>query len=279
MMSVTETDIEWSWFASYFAFHFVTASITAIVTTKLYSNSDGFFLWIYWVLVFLAIICFSMALTTLTSKSTLATLIGLLIFFIAYFLTTIVKYDSGTLSLIKLVSLHPVGALTYGLQQIGDWEDKGVGVTSSTWNISDNPSNYTFKDCLRTLVIDTILWGAVTWYLNRRIPSDYGQPLPRSFLFSSAYWYPNSNKSPPRSNDDEEFVYDESIPAEPVSDTLKEQAREGKSIEIRGLTKRFGDKTAVDRLNLSMYNGQITGLLGHNGAGKVRLVLRWLTQI
>ena len=39
-------------------------------------------------------------------------------------------------------------------------------------------------------------------------------------------------------------------------------------IEIRNLSKRFGDVVAVDDLSLSAANGQITGLLGPNGAGK-----------
>jgi ABC-type multidrug transport system ATPase subunit len=31
------------------------------------------------------------------------------------------------------------------------------------------------------------------------------------------------------------------------------------------LRKHFGEKVAVDGLNLSIYNGQVTALLGHNG--------------
>lgn len=58
---------------------------------------------------------------------------------------------------------------------------------------------------------------------------------------------------------------DKTIPIEPVSDVLRQQAKEGRSIEILNLRKVFGDKVAVDGLNLSMYNGQITALLGHNG--------------
>jgi ABC-2 type transport system ATP-binding protein len=39
-------------------------------------------------------------------------------------------------------------------------------------------------------------------------------------------------------------------------------------IEVRGLTKRYGDKTAVDDLSFSIEPGQVTGFLGPNGAGK-----------
>ncbi len=39
-------------------------------------------------------------------------------------------------------------------------------------------------------------------------------------------------------------------------------------IEIAGLTKRYGDKTAVDGLSFVVEPGVVTGFLGPNGAGK-----------
>ena len=39
-------------------------------------------------------------------------------------------------------------------------------------------------------------------------------------------------------------------------------------IEIKGLVKRFGDKTAVNGLDLSIHKGELFGFLGPNGAGK-----------
>jgi ABC-2 type transport system ATP-binding protein len=47
-------------------------------------------------------------------------------------------------------------------------------------------------------------------------------------------------------------------------------------IEAQGLTKRYGDKLAVDRMSFSVEPGKITGFLGPNGAGKtttMRLIL------
>ena len=47
-------------------------------------------------------------------------------------------------------------------------------------------------------------------------------------------------------------------------------------IEARGLTKRYGDKLAVDQLTFTVEPGKITGFLGPNGAGKtttMRLIL------
>ena len=47
-------------------------------------------------------------------------------------------------------------------------------------------------------------------------------------------------------------------------------------IEARGLTKRFGDKLAVDQLTFTVEPGRVTGFLGPNGAGKtttMRLIM------
>jgi ABC-2 type transport system ATP-binding protein len=47
-------------------------------------------------------------------------------------------------------------------------------------------------------------------------------------------------------------------------------------IEVRDLTKRFGDKIAVDHLTFDVAPGRVTGFLGPNGAGKsttMRLIL------
>src|SRR5258705_5215269 len=39
-------------------------------------------------------------------------------------------------------------------------------------------------------------------------------------------------------------------------------------IEARQLTKRYGDKVAVDQLDFVVRPGRVTGFLGPNGAGK-----------
>ena len=51
-------------------------------------------------------------------------------------------------------------------------------------------------------------------------------------------------------------------------------------IEIHGLTKRYGNKTAVDHLELTIGRAEIFGLLGPNGAGKTTttLMLTGLTE-
>ena len=43
-------------------------------------------------------------------------------------------------------------------------------------------------------------------------------------------------------------------------------------LEVRGLTRRFGDKTVVDGVDFSVEKGTIFGLLGPNGSGKTTII-------
>lgn len=45
-----------------------------------------------------------------------------------------------------------------------------------------------------------------------------------------------------------------------------------KSIEIKGLTKRFGQQTVLDAISLIVNSGEIVGLIGPSGAGKSTII-------
>lgn len=44
------------------------------------------------------------------------------------------------------------------------------------------------------------------------------------------------------------------------------------AVEVQGLTKRFGTRTAVDHLDLTLAQGELFALLGLNGAGKTTTI-------
>jgi ABC-2 type transport system ATP-binding protein len=71
-------------------------------------------------------------------------------------------------------------------------------------------------------------------------------------------------------------------PDDPVEDAVatedadRHPDRPEPVIRTRRLTKKYGTLTAVDRLSLEVYPGEIFGLLGQNGAGKTTTILMLL---
>src|ERR1700689_1021756 len=44
------------------------------------------------------------------------------------------------------------------------------------------------------------------------------------------------------------------------------------AIDVKGLTKRFGTKTAVDHIDIAVPQGEVWGFLGPNGSGKTTTI-------
>ena len=69
-------------------------------------------------------------------------------------------------------------------------------------------------------------------------------------------------------------MFDTNAQAEYESRYLREEDPLGDArplVEIKGVTKTFGEKTALENISFSVPSGQICGLLGPNGAGKTTL--------
>uniref|UniRef100_A0A8C7CBE9 ATP binding cassette subfamily A member 3 n=1 Tax=Neovison vison TaxID=452646 RepID=A0A8C7CBE9_NEOVI len=145
---------------------------------------------------------------------------------------------------------------------------KGVGVQwrdlLSPVNVDDN---FSFGQVLGMLLLDSVLYGLVTWYVEAVLPGEFGVPQPWYFFLMPSYWcgHPRTVLGKEEEDDDPEKVlrteYFEAEPEDLVA-----------GIKIKHVTKvfRVGNKgkVAVRDLNLNLYEGQITVLLGHNGAGK-----------
>ena len=108
---------------------------------------------------------------------------------------------------------------------------------------------------LLTMLASAIIYGFLIWYIDAVWPFQYGVPKPLYFPCQPSYYCPKEKVRKQSS-----IKASESFEAEPIG--LKPV------IKIKNLFKIFGDKKAVDNVSLNIFRGQITALLGHNGAGK-----------
>ncbi|KAB0383198.1 hypothetical protein FD755_005115 [Muntiacus reevesi] len=227
------------------------------------------------VLLFLACfavssISFSFMVSTFFSKANMAAAIGGFLYFFSYipYFFVAPRYNWMTLSQKLFSCLLSNVAMAMGAQLIGKFEAKGTGIQwrdlLSPVNVDDD---FTFGQVLGMLLLDSVLYGLVTWYVEAVLPGQFGVPQPWYFFILPSYWCgrPRTALGKEEEDDDPEKVlrteYFEAEPEDLVA-----------GIKIKHVTKvfRVGNKgkAAVRDLNLNLYEGQITILLGHNGAGK-----------
>ena len=159
------------------------------------------------------------------------------------------------------------------------YEDANIGVNVNTWNVSQKYP-ITFQDCLTMMFVDAIWMGVLSWYVAKVWPSEFGTHEPFYFMCLPSYWKSCFGIRTKSRSVDPRLVGQEStelvtkdVNVEGVTENLGRQVADGVCVDIIDLYKEYdikgGKKVAVDGLNLTIYSGQITALLGHNGAGKV----------
>jgi ATP-binding cassette, subfamily A (ABC1), member 3 len=285
MMSVTEFDIEFSWFITFMLFNAVTSLLCTIVSSYLFPFSEPLMLLVFWLLTFLSLTLYSTALAACSSKATRGILVGLLFFFSGLFVSLLFPIRLTSPTVVSILMIHPVTVFSYAIDLLGALDDVKVGLTSESVSYVHYYNQCSFRQMFMGYLYSCVFWFALTWYLNRSIAPEYGQAAEVwYFPFTLSYWksfYRRRTNGQIRGEEnaalegpvaEDVHINDDGTPAvEGVSESLRKQSTNGESIEILNLSRHFGDKAAVDGLNLSMYNGQITALLGHNGTFWINL--------
>ncbi|XP_050726962.1 phospholipid-transporting ATPase ABCA3-like [Eriocheir sinensis] len=268
------------WFLHALVVVVLVASIgTIMITVNLHSRgkvippiiyySDPSFVWVMLTLYGICAITFCLAVSTLFSRPTLATTLGILIWLFSYSIPNsfiYFNYNEWSLGPKLLVCLFPNMAMTLGFRVMAMFEGRALGIQwNNMWDTGNPRDELTPAMILLMLVLDILLYLLLMWYVDQVSPGKYGVPLPFYFPLQKSYWCgsrPVAMTSAAPDTDDEARQYFEEEP---------EGLKPG--IVIKNLRKEFRTlgrkvKVAVEDVSMTCYEGQCTVLLGHNGAGK-----------
>ncbi|KAI1307985.1 Phospholipid-transporting ATPase ABCA3 [Halotydeus destructor] len=141
--------------------------------------------------------------------------------------------------------------------------------TVSWSNLFDSNSSFSFGtmslgNAMAMMVVQILTYSTLIWYFDKVWPWQDGVPQPWYFPFQVQYW-----KSVFSFKDEASDIKVENLDRGPNSRYFERQLSQATNvISIRKLRKRFGNKMAVDGVDMDVKQGEITCLLGHNGAGK-----------
>ncbi|XP_030822434.1 phospholipid-transporting ATPase ABCA7 isoform X2 [Camarhynchus parvulus] len=257
-----------SWFLSSFI-PFLLSSALLVLILKLgnilpYSDPAVIFLFLGTFSVATISQCF--LISTFFPRANLASACGGIIYFSLYlpYVLCVAWRDYITFPLRVLVSLLSPVAFGFGCDYFSLYEEQGVGIQWHNLAASPVPGDpYSFAAAMGLLLLDAVLYGLATWYIEGVFPGQYGIPKPWNFPFMKSYWFGESSSSGHSLYHSSSHTAPQVLVEEPPADLQP-------GVSIRNLVKVYGSsgRAAVNGLSLDFYEGQITSFLGHNGAGK-----------
>lgn len=271
-----------SWFISAFIlFFWISVSSVFVTGSSFLVNSDPILLFAFYFLFTMSEIMFSFLVSVFFSNSKLAAIVAPVLLFIGI-VPRFVFLDTNANERVNekiACSLLSPTAFTFGADLIANYEYTGVGIQFS--NINDG--RFSFAVILSMLFVDFWLYAFLAWYLDQVVPHEYGTARHLLFFLDWRYWFGDCYDwlRAADTRDPTHVALVDSMP-EFTNNSLDEEAITASTVEalpaeckafaavcIDGLRKRYSDgKLAVKNLSMCMLEGQITCLLGHNGAGK-----------
>ncbi|NWR66335.1 ABCAA protein, partial [Bucorvus abyssinicus] len=266
-----------SWSLPYAVYVMVLSCLlTALVMWHPFQLSSFPAVLLLFLLYGLACIHLVFMLCSLLRTSKLASSMGFLITFLFGCLSLAVLIENLPEPLKWFLGLFCPFAFNAGIAKVFHLEKYGMGFSFS--NLMDE-SYFLFSTYIM-LVFDSVLYMLLAVYFDKVLPGKYGIPEPPFFCLKPSYWVQsrrNSSREMPRKAVSHEQLLSDDV--EPVPPELmgKEAIRLN---NIKKTYKKDKKTEALRGLSLSIYEGQITALLGHSGAGKTTLlnVLSGLTS-
>ncbi|XP_051851188.1 ATP-binding cassette sub-family A member 9-like [Antechinus flavipes] len=263
MMGLQDSAFWLSWGVLYAGFIFIIATCLALTITcfELVIVTGYFVIFILFFFYGLSLVAFAFLLSVLIKRPVLSGSITLFLIALWGCFGLISLHSRLPESLEWILCLLSPFAFTHGMIQIMwlDFDLKGFTFHDPTGR------SHVLIATIFMLVFDTILYLALTLYFDKILPREYGYwHSPLFFLKSRRQQHKvlENETSPEYSSDFFEPIFPEFHGKEiiRIRNIRKEYKRNSEKVE------------ALKGLQLDIYKGQITAILGHSGAGKSTLL-------
>ncbi|XP_041700647.2 glucosylceramide transporter ABCA12 isoform X2 [Coregonus clupeaformis] len=289
MMGVNPISHFFAWFIESACFLIITIIILTIILKagRVLPHSDSFLLFLYLSDYGLSILAISFLVSSFFDKTNIAGLSGALIYVISFFPFIVVMSLESSLSFSakSALSLFAPTCFSYASQYISRYESQGEGIQWSNQYISPLAGDTSsFGWLCWLLLIDSVCYFIIGAYIRIVFPGKYGIAKPWYFPVMPSFWadlFCCCSKVPEKvnrgllfsniiRNNLSVFPNEKDNKAKGGFPSHMEEEISGLpvGVALHGLTKTYGDRAAIENLNVKFYEGQVTALLGHNGAGK-----------
>ncbi|KAH9599693.1 hypothetical protein LSM04_001176 [Trypanosoma melophagium] len=261
IMGLSEAAMYFAWFVVYLLQYMITSLLMALIMKLTYMSKSNFFV------IFLLLFLFSLSTITLSalfaalfSRARLAALLSPLFYFV-FAIPLFVVNDAPAPAKVAVSLLSPSG-FAVGVSILFDHELSGGMSISDITYFRDSPNLLVI---MGMLLLDTVLYLLIMVYLDTVMPREWGTPKhPLFCILEPIRWCFSRGR-----HDDSEDQGDGRAPDGVFEEVEDEQ---NSAVRIAGLRKKFKHSRrsflAVNNLYWSLREGEISVLLGHNGAGK-----------
>ncbi|KAM4033693.1 cholesterol transporter ABCA5-like [Anomaloglossus baeobatrachus] len=257
-----------SWAIMYACNLFIIANLMTLLTQDyiFMQSSYGVILLLFF-LYGLSSMCFTFMLITLIRSPRATAIAGFFITFLQSVLSLLLLMKDFPKSMEVILSIFPTFAFSVGITQTVYMEHDFQGVHFFDMT---NDSSHVLFSCI-VLIVDTIFYMMLALYFEKILPDKHGRRYEPFFFLRSSFWS-KGNRVPLRTEEDGGSKMSAGEYIEKVSAELLGK----EAVRIHKVKKTFIDSDkkveALRGLNLNIYEGQITALLGHSGAGKTTLL-------
>jgi hypothetical protein len=115
MMAVRGDALWFSWIFHFFCLFLpLSVALTVVGQGMLFQYSEGFFIWIYFFVFFMASVSYCILISTIFDRSLTASVIGNLVYFAGFFIYIGMSQSNVNRGQILLACLHPSAAFVFG---------------------------------------------------------------------------------------------------------------------------------------------------------------------